>query len=74
MALTEATKELKWISTLLAELGYSNGNSNDEPNEEQSEIFVKSSCATGSTILKLEETPFDIRSEARYSLTDFSRH
>jgi len=27
--LTEATKELKWIRTLLAELGYSN-NSNDE--------------------------------------------
>ena len=26
MALTEATKELKWIRTLLAELGYSNGN------------------------------------------------
>jgi transposase InsO family protein len=32
MALTEATKELKWIRTLLAELGHSNGNSNgDEP-------------------------------------------
>lgn len=30
MALTEATKELKWIRTLLAELGYSN-NSKDEP-------------------------------------------
>src|SRR5579859_7371032 len=28
MALTEATKELKWIRTLLAELGYSNGNTN----------------------------------------------
>src|SRR5271155_3202362 len=33
MALTEATKELKWIRTLLAELGYSNGNSNDEPTD-----------------------------------------
>jgi len=32
MALTEATKELKWIRTLLAELGYSNGNS-DEPTD-----------------------------------------
>jgi hypothetical protein len=33
MALTEATKELKWIRTLLAELSYSNGNGNsdDEP-------------------------------------------
>ena len=33
MALTEATKELKWIRTLLTELGYSNGNNNaaDEP-------------------------------------------
>ena len=30
MALTDATKELKWIRTLLAELDYSN-NSNDEP-------------------------------------------
>jgi len=28
MALTEATKELKWIRTLLPELGYSNGNTN----------------------------------------------
>jgi hypothetical protein len=27
MALTEATKELKWVRTLLAELGYSNGKS-----------------------------------------------
>src|SRR5271170_2523603 len=27
MALTEATKELKWIRTLLAELGYSNDSS-----------------------------------------------
>jgi hypothetical protein len=34
MALTEATKELKWIRTLLAELGYSNGSSNeDEPTD-----------------------------------------
>jgi len=32
MALTEATKELKWIRTLLAELGHSNGNS-DEPTD-----------------------------------------
>ena len=32
MALTEATKELKWIRTLLAELGYSNGNS-DKPTD-----------------------------------------
>ena len=32
MALTDATKELKWIRTLLAELGYSNGNNAaDEP-------------------------------------------
>ena len=31
MALTEAAKELKWIKTLLAELGYSNGDSIDEP-------------------------------------------
>src|SRR5271154_3830309 len=31
MTLTEATKELKWIRTLLAELGYSNDNSSDEP-------------------------------------------
>jgi hypothetical protein len=32
MALTEATKELKWIRTLLAELGYANNNnSEDEP-------------------------------------------
>ena len=29
MALTEATKELKWIRTLLAELGYTNGKSED---------------------------------------------
>ena len=28
MALTEAMEELKWIRTLLAELGYSNGNTN----------------------------------------------
>jgi len=33
MALTEATKELKWIRTLLAELGYSNGKSNDDPTD-----------------------------------------
>ena len=33
MALTEATKELKWIKTLLAELGYLNGKSNDEPTD-----------------------------------------
>jgi hypothetical protein len=32
MALTDATKELKWIRSLLAELGYSNGKS-DEPTE-----------------------------------------
>jgi len=32
MALTDATKELKWVKTLLAELGYSNGKSN-EPTE-----------------------------------------
>ena len=32
MALTEATKELKWIRKLIAELGYSNNNnSTDEP-------------------------------------------
>jgi len=31
MALTHMTKELKWIRTLLAELSYSNGKSNDEP-------------------------------------------
>ena len=34
MALTDATKELKWVRTLLAELGYSNLNgksNNDEP-------------------------------------------
>src|ERR1700689_1869676 len=31
MALTEATKELKWVRTLLTELGYSNAKSNDEP-------------------------------------------
>ena len=30
MALTDATKELKWIRTLLAELGYSNGNKSNE--------------------------------------------
>jgi hypothetical protein len=30
MALTEATKELKWVRTLLAELGYSNG---DKPTD-----------------------------------------
>ena len=29
MALMEATKELKWVKTLLAELGFSNGKSND---------------------------------------------
>ena len=29
MALTDATKELKWVGTLLAELGYSNGKSDD---------------------------------------------
>ena len=34
MTLTEATKELKWVRTLLAELGYSNGNGNsDEPTD-----------------------------------------
>src|SRR6204780_4605245 len=32
MVLTDATKELKWVRTLLAELGYSNGKS-DEPTE-----------------------------------------
>src|ERR1700689_971397 len=32
MALMDATKELKWVKTLLAELGYSNGKS-DEPTE-----------------------------------------
>jgi len=32
MALTDATKELKWVRTLLAELGYSNGKS-DEPTD-----------------------------------------
>ena len=32
MALTEATKELKWIRKLIAELGYSNNNNSaDEP-------------------------------------------
>ena len=30
MALMEATKELKWIRTFLAELGYSNGNNTAE--------------------------------------------
>ena len=30
MALTEAAKELKWIRTLLSELGYSNSDSIDE--------------------------------------------
>ena len=29
MALTDATKELKWIKTLIAELGYANGKSTD---------------------------------------------
>src|SRR5579862_9604022 len=33
MALTDTTKELKWIRSLLAELGYSNGKSDDEPTE-----------------------------------------
>ncbi|MEI4861294.1 Ty1/Copia family ribonuclease HI, partial [Klebsiella pneumoniae] len=35
MALTEATKELKWVRTLLAELGYSNGdvNAKDQPTD-----------------------------------------
>jgi hypothetical protein len=32
MALTEATKELKWVRTLLAELGYSNGKT-DKPTD-----------------------------------------
>lgn len=27
MALTDVTKELKWVKTLIAELGYNNGNS-----------------------------------------------
>jgi len=33
MALTEATKELKWVRTLLAELGYSNGDGTDRPTD-----------------------------------------
>ena len=33
MALTEATKELKWLRTLLAELGYSNGDGTDQPTD-----------------------------------------
>jgi hypothetical protein len=33
MALTDATKELKWVRTLLAELGYSNGKSDDDPTD-----------------------------------------
>jgi hypothetical protein len=32
MALTDATKELKWVRTLLAELGYSNGKSDNPTN------------------------------------------
>ena len=33
MALTDATKELKWVRTLLAELGYSNGKPNGKPTD-----------------------------------------
>jgi hypothetical protein len=33
MALREATKELKWIRILLAELGYSNGKSAEAPTD-----------------------------------------
>jgi hypothetical protein len=33
MALTDATKELKWVRTLLAELGYSNGKSDQDPTD-----------------------------------------
>ena len=33
MALTEATKELKWIRTFLAELGYNNGKSDSTPTD-----------------------------------------
>ena len=33
MALTEAMKELKWLHTLLAELGYSNGDGTDQPTD-----------------------------------------
>jgi hypothetical protein len=33
MALMDATKELKWVRTLLAELGHSNGKSNDDPTD-----------------------------------------
>jgi hypothetical protein len=33
MALTDATKKLKWVRTLLAELGYLNGKSNDDPTD-----------------------------------------
>ena len=36
MALTEATKELQWMRTLLVELGYSNGNSNQKSSKESS--------------------------------------
>ena len=33
MALTEATKELKWIRTFLAELGYNNGKTDSAPTD-----------------------------------------
>jgi hypothetical protein len=39
MALTEATKELKWVRTLLAELGYSNGST------EPTDLFTDSQSA-----------------------------
>ena len=45
MALTEATKELKWIRTLLAELGYSKGNNkNSDGRIPDRSLFGQSKC------------------------------
>ena len=39
MGLTDATKELKWVRTLLAELGYPNGKPNGKSNGEPTDLF-----------------------------------
>lgn len=45
MALTEATKELKWIKTLLAELGYSKGNNENSADESPTDLFSDNQSA-----------------------------
>jgi hypothetical protein len=61
MALTEATKELKWVKTLLAELGYSKG-ATDQPTD----LFTDSQSA-----LALAKNPV---SHARAKHIDLRHH